>query len=559
MRLKVLFFLLISLTPAISQNINVNNDFNYSFLRNSILLGEIKTNFSLNIRPLDNNFFSEFFNDQFRKIYNNQSNSIEIKSMGIDYFIEYNSNHPYNRNNGTMLPNRGYQHIISPGIYLAFGPLAIQFKPEHHYSQNLNFDTFWDGHYPEIWAKRYKLWNQIDMPERHGEKSHNKTTLGQSSIKLNWKNLSIGLSNENIWWGPSIRNSIMMSNHAQGFKHLTFNTRKPINTAIGDFEWQFITGRLENSGFKPTGHEKTFAGTKLYIPKINQFLEEDDWRYFQGYVISFSPKIINGMSIGFIRWAQMYSALIKGRYTWINGNITYFPVFSSLFRKDNSNVDVEKQTNEAVGIFFKWLWEDSKSEIYFEYHHNDSKMNIRDLLLDSDHSRAATIGLQKIFNLKDENFIFSWEWTQMEQTGSRLLRNAGSWYQHYQVFDGYTNKGEVLGSSVGPGSNAHYFSLNRIRNKELIGIGLEIIDNDNDFYHEAFASAKDFRRYWKDINLHLKYNKDFKHFNLSSNLVYIRSLNYQWELDDYATPYYHAGKDVNNFHLSLKLTYFGNW
>ena len=59
----------------------------------------------------------------------------------------------------------------------------------------------------------------------------------------------------------------------------------------------------------------------------------------------------------------------------------------------------------------------------------------------------------------------------------------------------------------------------------------------------------------EDINLHLKYNKNFKHFNLSSNLVYIRSLNYQWELDDYATPYYHPGRDVDNFHLSLKLTY----
>ncbi len=86
-----------------------------------------------------------------------------------------------------------------------------------------------------------------------------------------------------------------------------------------------------------------------------------------------------------------------------------------------------------------------------------------------------------------------------------------------------------------------------------------MIDNDNDFYHEAFASAGDFRRYWKDINLHLKYNKSFKYFNLSSNLVYIRSLNYQWELDDYAEPYYHQGRDVNNFHFSLKLTYFGNW
>ena len=59
-------------------------------------------------------------------------------------------------------------------------------------------------------------------------------------------------------------------------------------------------------------------------------------------------------------------------------------------------------------------------------------------------------------------------------------------------YDGYTNKGEVLGSSIGPGSNSHYFSLNRIRNNEKIGISLEIIDNDNDFYHEAFASAQRF-------------------------------------------------------------------
>ena len=105
----------------------------------------------------------------------------------------------------------------------------------------------------------------------------------------------------------------------------------------------------------------------------------------------------------------------------------------------------------------------------------------------------------------------------------------------------------------------HYFSINRIQNKEIIGVGIEIIDNDNDFYHLAFSSANDFRRYWKDINLHLKYQKNFKFFNLSSNLVFIRSLNYQWELDDTLSPYYHPGRDVNNFHFNLKLTYFGNW
>ena len=92
------------------------------------------------------------------------------------------------------------------------------------------------------------------------------------------------------------------------------------------------------------------------------------------------------------------------------------------------------------------------------------------------------------------------------------------------------------------------YQSNRIKPTEKsIGLGIEIVDQDNDFYHSAFASALDFRRYWKDFNIHLNYKKRFKHFNISSNLVYIRSLNYQWELDDYAQPYYHPGRDVNNF------------
>ena len=70
----------------------------------------------------------------------------------------------------------------------------------------------------------------------------------------------------------------------------------------------------------------------------------------------------------------------------------------------------------------------------------------------------------------------------MEQNASRLIRNAGSWYEHYNVYDGYTNLGEVLGSSIGPGSNSHYISINRIRDFEKIGLGFEIIDHDNDFF-----------------------------------------------------------------------------
>ena len=560
----LLFFFLIFFISR-SQTINLNESHLTDFLRTSQLLGEFKSNLSFTLKPIDIGKNGIEIN---KEIFNTETyspsllsflkNKGKIKILPIDYNIEINTRHPYNRNNGSMIPNRGYQHIISAGLFAEIGLLSIQLKPEFLFSENRDFEGFGEGpngHYPIIWAQRYSLWNRIDMPERHGEKKHNKILIGQSSIRLNYKGLSLGFSNENIWWGPSIRNSIMMSNHARGFKHITFNTTKPITTKIGNFEWQLISGRLESSGHLPSNSDRQYAGTNIYVPKINQLGETDDWRYLQGYTITYSPKWISGFSIGFIRWAQMYSALIEGKYTWFNGSPSWFPVFSNMFRKNDISENYEAQINQAAGIFLRWLWEDSNSEIYVEYNHNDSKQNIRDLLLDSDHSRAVTIGLQKIFNINSDNYLFSWEWTQMEQTASRLLRNASSWYLHNWTYDGYTNKGEVLGSSIGPGSNSHYFAINRIRFKEKIGIAFEIIDQDNDFYHDAFSSAQDPRRYWKDFNLHINFSKKFKELWLSSNLMYSRSLNYKWDLDDTATEYYHPGNDVNNFHASLKIVY----
>ena len=559
--IKKIILLFLS-TALFSQNININNEFINSKLRYDILNNKAKTNHTLNIFPIE---YETLKKDGFKfdlyenEIFSNKKNNIKFKFLGIDYFLEYNSKHPYNRNNGSMIPNRGYQHIVSPGFYFKLGPLSIKLKPEHHYSENKNFDGFWEGHYPVIWANRYRLWNHIDMPERFGEIRHNRLLIGQSSISINFKKLRIGVSNENLWWGPSFRNSIMMSNHAEGFKHITFNTTEPIKTFLGNFEWQIITGRLESSGFTPPNTDFEYAGTKIYVPKINQLGKTGDWRYLQGFIFSYSPKWIDGLSLGLIRWAQMYSALIEGKYFWMIGNPTYFPAFANFFRGNDKYQNYEEQTNQAAGIFMNWHWDDAKARIYTEFYHNDSKQNFRDFLLDSDHSRAVTVGISKIFEINNNNFLFNWEWTQMEQTAGRMLRNAGSWYSHNYVYDGYTNKGEVIGSSIGPGSNSQYFSLNKINENSKLGVAIEIVDNDNDFYYEAFDSANDYRRYWKDINFHLNYNKKFKNFQLSSNFIFIRSLNYQWELDDFAEPYYHPGRDVNNLHLSLKFTYFGNW
>lgn len=551
---KIIFFFLIAPFSIFSQILDLNNTFYNNLIRLKSIEPTNTINHSLTILPLDISKLklTDNLNDYVKPLIKNKNNSVFLSIYPLNYSVEYNSMTPYNRNNGNMIPNRGYQHLVSAGFFAKLGPLEISFKPEHHYSQNLEFNGFWEGHYPEIWEKRYALWNVIDMPERYGSLRHNNVLLGQSSINFKFKNFSIGLSNENIWWGPGIRNSIMMSNHASGFKHISLKSVEPIKTKIGNFEFQFITGRLESSGYNPPQTDYEYAGRLLWIPKINQLAEQDDWRYLQGYILTYSPKFIEGLSLGFIRWTMMYSALIEGKYYWMNGNPTYFPILSNLFRKNDKYVDYENETNQAAGIFFRWIWKESNAEIYAEYNYNDAKANLRDLLLDSEHSRAVTFGLRKKFK---DNLVVSWEWTQLEQSASRLLRDAGSWYVHYRVYDGYTNNGEVLGAGIGPGSNSQYFSLQKYSDLKKYGFAFEVIDNDNDFYYEAFASAQDQRRYWKDFNFHFFYEKKFKKIIISSNIIFQRQLNYQWELDDLATPYYHPGKDLNNVHINFKLSY----
>lgn len=539
-----------------SQTYDLNDFSFYEYQRNNQIIEQISDNFSYTIRPINSKFSNSNLNSLFPNILN-FGNNYTLKLIPINYKIEYNSTNPYNRNNGNMIPNRGYQHMISFGLHLNLGPLEIQIKPEHIFAENKKYDGFWSGHYDSIWALRYNWWNHIDTPERFGEKRYNKFLNGQSYIKLNFGKLSFGISNENLWWGPSKRNSIMMSNHASGFKHLTFNSNRPINTFFGNFEFQLISARLESSGFLPPDPFREFNGRGLWINKINQLGEDDDWRYYQGLVFTISPKWLNGLHIGVIRWAQMYSALVKGKYDWMVGSPSYFPIFNNIFRKADKSVDYEAQIDQAGGAFFRWIWPESLAEFYGEFHFNDAKYNLRDLLLDSDHSRGVTLGLSKIFKRKNDNsyYAFNWEWTQLEQSGGRLLRDAGSWYLHYNVYEGYTNNGEVIGAGIGPGSNSQYISLSLNKGFEKYGISLEIIDQNNDFYYQAFNSANDYRRYWKDFNLHLDYRKEFKNIFASFKIIYNRSLNYQWELEDYATPYYHPGRDVNNFHVNINLLY----
>ena len=71
----------------------------------------------------------------------------------------------------------------------------------------------------------------MDLPWRHGDRSFGDVTWGQSSIAADIGPLSIGASTENEWWGPGVRNALILSNNAAGFPKIFLRTARPIRCA----------------------------------------------------------------------------------------------------------------------------------------------------------------------------------------------------------------------------------------------------------------------------------------------------------------------------------------
>lgn len=476
----------------------------------------------------------------------------QIQLLPITWINQFNSHHPEGLNDGAMVPSKGYQTIISPGFYFKSEHLSIKIQPEFVHASNPEYDGFPLTRENPEWAHRrwreyydYFL-NYIDLPERFGESAYNKLGWGQSSIRLNFNTLSLGFSTENLWWGPGMRNSLLMTNSAPGFAHFTLNTLRPINTLIGSFEGQLIAGWLKNSSHFPPEHLRGYnGGIPYYIPK------NGDGRYINGMIISYQPKWVPGLFIGLIRSAQIYHKEMGDEI------IDYLPVFGAFSRKSAEDFYGNiKNYDRYNSVFIRFVWPESHVEIYGEYGRSDYYWDKRDLVLQLEHSNAYNMGFRKLIPIrssKDEYIQVHAEITQLAKNATTTLRNGHSWYASDVVRDGYTNRGQYLGAGIGSGSNLQTLNISWHKSLKMIGLQFERYVHNDDF---LFALIKDLRAHWVDISGTLMAQWDYKNLILSLRLKSVVSKNYQWVFDPDPTDYWGApSPDTFNFHGQMGITY----
>lgn len=496
--------------------------------RTSQLYGKTDSLLSFCVRPIyGRSVFDSVFGNDLRTTSSFLSNSKQSQILPVVWQQQYNTHHPYGWNDGSMIPAKGYESQLSFGFFLKKGIFSLQLRPEIVFAQNSNFSTFPAQQRDSIWRSYYNnVLNMIDAPERFGTGSYLKMFPGQSSFRINYHKLSLGLSTENLWWGPGIRNSLLMSNNAPGFPHISFNSSQPVTSSIGSFEWQLISGKLNGSGILPDT-TRTFNGQQLYSPK------ENGDRYLNGMVVSWQPKWTKGLFLGFSRVYYQYWSEVPAS---LDGCL---PVLGKLFKNKLPNEDA-KRRDQMLSLFFRLVLEKEKAELYGEFGRNDHSQNSRDFLVEPEHSRAYIVGFSKIFDGKKKDLQVFSEITNLQIPSTSMVRELESWYAHYQVRHGYTNLGQVIGAGIGPGGSSQTLGLQWGSGADKIGGTIERVVYNNDFYYAAFSPYRNFQKHWVDFSLNLNKSWLRNRMLYDVRLSFINSLNYQW--------YYE-----NVFHVSARV------
>jgi hypothetical protein len=449
-----------------------------------------------------------------------------------------------------MIPARGAQGYLSTGIQARFSILHLQLQPELVAAQNLPFPGFPDTYPSPTTAARFLYWNIGDMPERFGNGVYRKAYWGQSSISIRYGAFELGAGTKNFWWGPGQWNSLIFSNNAPGFPHVSLNTTKPAKTFLGSFEGQLLVGRLESSNQAPTQLESL---NKQFFRPLNP-----DWRYLNGLMLSYTPKWLPALSAGYTRTFQYYNADRP------NDLFGWLPILEPM-SKENLFVDGtgleydERRQSQQISIFGRYKFIKAQAEVYVQFGRRDHALNWREFLMNPEHARAYQLGFLKVHPLANSKkyLQFRGEITQQQESINRIVRykNGGSTWHTHGKLRGFTNYGQPMGVGIGTGSNVQTLEIAVVEDWNKVGLLLERLENHQDFYYRAFGGQKE-RKPWIDWTAALLWNTSYKNLLVSARLQGTYARNYQWGLSETSTSEFSVSQNLFSLHSQVNLIYF---
>jgi hypothetical protein len=382
--------------------------------------------------------------------------------------LTWNSGIPKAINSGGAWNGRGESGEVGAGVRATCGRLSVQVRPEIWFAANRDFAILSansPGH--SDFANPFHTgpgWS-ADIPIRMGAQPLLVIQPGQTSVELTVGPAAVGVGTESQWWGPGIRNAILMSNHAAGIPAVHIRTARPIATPVGLLEARGIAGILTQSPW--------FSKTK---PNARRSLT--------GLVVTLRPALDTGLTIGVARVVFVEVAAVRRLALHLVDPVAVWGAAGDV-RSDTTD-----RTDQLASAFARWVFPSAGAEVYGEWARVILPNSLRSLFLSPQFSQGFTVGLQWVSGPNDaRSSIGAWrvqaEATNLEQQYESRAVKPPTYYVSPSVRAGYTQRGRVIGARIGPGSSSQFLAVDRLLARRSLGVALERVRWDNDAYYHA--------------------------------------------------------------------------
>ena len=371
------------------------------------------------------------------------SDTLVHSVLGPELMLVDNSALPFSQNDGALWAGRGLSWRLTAGIAASRGPWRLVFMPEIADAQNAFYRDAWppDGYNRPINAPGRSdyasPWNQhpfpADVPVRFGITPYRQLTLGQSALWMEGRGVAAGFASENMWWGPGVHDALIMTNNAAGVPHLFVRTASPLRTGIGDFEGRLVVGALSESNYFDSDGS-------------------NDTRSLSALAVTYRPRWSPDLTVGL---ARAVFAPVSGRGAAIAHAADVFGTFDRPNARPWSDSSLTGGRDQLTSLFWRWVFPRQGTEIYGELGRAERPANLRDFLVDPNHTLAYIFGGQHARPLPrlGGTLRLQAEFAQLEQSPSYRRRPTTSWYTSRAAPQGYTQHGQVIGATIGPGSS----------------------------------------------------------------------------------------------------------
>lgn len=376
--------------------------------------------------------------------------------------LVHNSALPFSLNDGALWAGRGISGAVRAGVQLHWRRLHAVVAPELVASANGNYpvvtrflrgaDTLYvyphqyadTTVFPNVpgrspFASPFHARQSIDLPIRMGEYPLARLHPGQTALWVDLHRFQLGAGTENGWWGPALQNPLLLSNTAPGFAHAFLRTAAPWETPVGAVEGRWLVGTLRESDYF-------------------DYDARNDRRSISMLALTWQPRWHRDLTVGAAR--SVFGAV----RSWDEALLNFNQVFRDVGMpndKDSQDPSLEPGLDQLFSVFFRWVMPRDGAEVYGEWGRYMQPRNLHELLEEPNQSQGYTVGLQWVGDpsWRAGRARFQGEFTFLQQDASFLHRYTASWYTSRAASQGYTNRGQMLGAGIGPGSSSQWLAL----------------------------------------------------------------------------------------------------